>query len=219
MRFVFRSGLLFLIVALSACTSAETNPPRSATEQMLISTAADRAADQLVLGIPQKTPVFVDASNFEGYDSKYAVAALHASLLKQGARLVDDKKKAKVILEVRAGALSTDKRDTLIGTPSFTIPIPFAASGVEFPQIALYKSSTQQGVAKFASAAYDAKSGSMVQVDEPFYGLAHRTRYTVLLFFSWTENEAVPEDHHDIVVQKGREQLFSSKGKKKNPKP
>jgi hypothetical protein len=194
--------VILLTLALAACaTQTETNPPRSATEELLISTAADRAAAKLALTIPPKTPVFVDAVNFDGTDSKYAIGAIRDSLLKQGVYLVDDKKKANTIIEIRSGALSTDKKDLLVGIPSFTIPIPFAASGIPFPKIALYESDNQEGVAKFAFTGEDAKTGKLLQSESPQYGFAHNTKKTVLVFVSWTDNDTLPEEDKDMVTR------------------
>ena len=48
-------------VVLSACASTtETNPGRTATEQLLLARAADRAAEGLILPIPQGARIFVD---------------------------------------------------------------------------------------------------------------------------------------------------------------
>jgi hypothetical protein len=197
-----RTFIVLLPLILAACsTTNETNPPRSATEQLLISTAADRAAEKLALTIPPKTPVFIDAATFDGIDSKYAIGAIRASMLKQGVYFVDDRKKAKTIIEIRAGALSTDKDQFLVGIPSFNIPVPFAASGLGFPEIALYKSDTQKGVAKFAFIGYDAKTGKPVQVEDPQYGFSHNTKQTVLIFVNWTDNDALPEEDKDTVTR------------------
>jgi hypothetical protein len=199
-----RSLLLFvLLLSLADCTTAnETNPPRSATEQLLISTAADRAAEKLALTIPPKTPVFIDGATFEGTDSKYAMGAIRASMLKQGVYFVDDRKKAKTIIEVRAGALSTDKKSFLVGIPSFNIPVPFASTGVGFPEIALYKSDEQKGVAKFAFIGYDNKTGKPVQIEDPQYGFSHVDKQTVLIFVNWTDNDTLPEENKDYLSQK-----------------
>lgn len=67
--------LLGLVLAAGACTTRkESNPPRTATEQLLISAAADRAAEKMNLDMPPDSKVFVDSSNIEGLDSKYAIA-------------------------------------------------------------------------------------------------------------------------------------------------
>src|SRR5882757_9584189 len=77
--------LTFSLLMLSACTTTLTsNPARTATEELLISTAAERAASHIVLQIPPETVVFIDNSNFEGTDSKYAIAAIRNSFLRQG---------------------------------------------------------------------------------------------------------------------------------------
>ena len=53
---------ILLCVAFSAgcTTSRSTAPLRTASEQLLLSAAADRAAAQLSLGIPKGTRIFVD---------------------------------------------------------------------------------------------------------------------------------------------------------------
>ncbi len=191
---------LILCIALAGCTTIkETNPARTATEELLISTAADRAAAKLALQIPKNAKTFVDASYFEGTDSKYATGAIRGSLLQQGVKLADDKKTADIIIEIRAGALSTDQKETLVGIPSFTVPVPFASSGLTTPEIAFYKAEEQKGVAKFAANAYNAQGwGLGTPQQDAEYGYSHNTKHTVLIFFSWDDNDAVPKED-DIV--------------------
>ncbi|WP_395018515.1 DUF6655 family protein [Dongia sp.] len=186
-----------LAVLLSACTTTrETEPQRTATEQLLISTAADRAADSIVLNLGPERRAFLDATNFEGFDGKYAIAAIRSSLLKKGTRMVAEKKDADTIIEIRSGALSIDKSETLVGIPSFDIPIPLAGD-LGTPQVALYKSEEQQGVAKFAATAYDAKDGRFLGESAPPLGRSKIKRQVVLIV-SWIEDdvhgkEAAPE--------------------------
>lgn len=195
-RRIFIAG--FCLLSLAGCsTQVESNPARTATEQMLISTAADRAARKLCTNLPAKGRVFVDASNFEGTDGKYAIGAIRAVLLQKGAALVDDRKKAETIIEIRSGALSTDQKSLLIGIPAFTIPLPLASGGLPIPEIAFYKDSEQKGVAKFAAIAYTAKDGNMLAVQEPQYGLSHNTDYTVLFFISWKSNDATAKEEEE----------------------
>ena len=177
-----------LAVLLSGCvTERETDPPRTATEQLLISTAADRAAESLTLDLGPQRKAFLDATNFEGLDGKYAIAAIRSSLLKKGTRFVGDKKDADTIIEIRAGALSIDKHDMLVGIPSVDIPIPLAGQ-FGTPEIALYKSEEQEGVAKFAATAYDAKDGRFLGESTPPLGRS-QIKKRVLLVVSWTEDD------------------------------
>lgn len=185
--------LLTIVLGVAGCTTArETNPKRTATEQLLISTAVDHAADQLNLGLPKGMKVFLDTQYFEGTDQKYAISAIRDRLLKQGARLVADKGNADAVVEIRAGALSVDEDTTLFGIPSFDIPIPLSGP-LKFPEIALYKKYRRIGVAKFAMTGYDAKQGNIKASSGPDYGYSHRTKWTVLVFISWTKDDLIPE--------------------------
>jgi hypothetical protein len=173
---------------LPGCTTGrQTDPPRTATEQLLISTAADRAAASIALDLGPERKCFLDATNFEGLDGKYAIAAIRSSLLKKGTRFVGDKKDADTIVEIRSGALSIDKHDTLVGIPSVDIPIPLAGN-FGTPEIALYKSEAQEGIAKFAATAYDAKDGRFLGESTPPLGRSKIQRQ-VLLIVSWIEDD------------------------------
>lgn len=183
-----------LLLALAGCTTERaTQPARTATEQLLISTAADRAAQQLSLQLPKDARVYVDASNFEAIDGKYALGAIKAELLRRGARLVADQKAADVIVEPRSGALSIDESTAIVGIPQFDIPIP-AAGNLTFPEIALFKKEEKQGIAKFAALAYDAKTGNLVSASSPDFGFSHKTQWVVALFVSWNTNDLIPEE-------------------------
>jgi hypothetical protein len=177
-----------LVALLSGCTtSRETEPQRTATEQLLISTAADRAAAAMVLELGPDRKCFLDATNFEGIDGKYAVAAIRSSLLKKGTRFVPDEKQADTIIEVRSGALSIDKHETLVGIPSIEIPIPLAGN-FGTPEVAFYKSEEREGIAKFAATAYDAKDGDFLGESAPPLGRS-KIKRQVVLFVSWIEDD------------------------------
>src|SRR5262249_28515056 len=103
-----------LLALLAGCTiTRDTLPQRSATEQLMISAAADRAAAQLAVKLKPKSKVFLDASNFEGYDSKYAIGAITEQVLEHGGRLMPERKDADVVVAIRSGALSIDEANHL----------------------------------------------------------------------------------------------------------
>jgi len=117
------SALLLSAVLVAGCTTARsTAPARTASEQPLISAAADRAASQLSLSIPKGTRVFVDTRYFQGYDDGYAIAAIRTQMLKSGLMVVDDRPQAEAVVMVSSGALSTDQKSPLIGLPQLTVP-------------------------------------------------------------------------------------------------
>ena len=137
---------------MAGCTDVRrTQPERAAGEQLLISTAADKAAEKLDFGYVAGMAVFVRTANFEGYDEGYAISRIRQSLLQQGARLAES-------------------QNLLIGIPSLTLPIPTTES-VVFPELALLKEDDRTGIAKFAAIATDVETGALIGTSGPVYGL------------------------------------------------
>jgi hypothetical protein len=201
MHIVTRSGAflpatltLLGALALSSCTTMrESAPDRTAREQLLISTAADRAAEKLNLKIPAGTRLFVDPQFVEGTDSKYAVAAVRDRLLRNGARLMEKREQADAVVEVRAGALSMDEQQMLVGIPSWDVPVPLAGGAFKIPEVAFYKEKERVGIAKLAATSYAVADGKLIDSSGPQFGYAHEFEKTVLLFLTWRSTD-VPEE-------------------------
>lgn len=170
------TGLLAIPLAvLALCTGCtetrRSDPERTAVEQLLLSTAVDRAVDEVTLNVPKGTKVFVDASRFEAYDKAYAISAFRDRVLESGANLVSQLNDAQVIVEIRSGALSTDGTKTIIGIPAFDVPIPLAGD-LSLPELSLASRKQRLGVAKVAYTAYWRESGALADRTEPVQGVA-----------------------------------------------
>ena len=187
------AGCVAVFALIGCTTERSSSPTRTATEQLLISTAADRAARNLALQMPRGKKLYIDTSNFDGTDGKYAISAIKAELLRRGGRLVLDRDQADAIVEVSSGALSIDESSAIVGIPEFSIPIP-AAGNLTFPEIALFKKQERQGVAKFAAFGYDARTGALLAAAQPDYGYSHTTQWVAALFISWNTSDIIPED-------------------------
>src|SRR3546814_13847409 len=75
--FPIPAAVILAALGVGACaTERESSPPRTATEQLMISAAADRAADKLALDIQKGARIFIDATHFEGIEGKYAARSL-----------------------------------------------------------------------------------------------------------------------------------------------
>jgi hypothetical protein len=172
---------------MSPRTSA---PARTATEQLLLSTAADRTVKQMDLSTLKGRKVLLDATNFDGTDKAYAIGALAARLNQQGALLVEDKKEAEAIAAIRAGALSIDGGNFLIGIPTMALPTPFGIT-LQLPEIALFKKVAQIGIAKFALDAREAASGKHVLSAGPLSGSSYYSLWTIL--FVTFDTTDIPE--------------------------
>lgn len=185
-------AMFIMAVAMCGCTTTrESSPTRTATEQLLISAAADRAAEKLTLDVLPGSSVYVDASYFDAEDGRYAISAIRERMLTQGARLAPDRASADMVVEIRAGALSIDENGVLVGMPGFEVPLPLSGP-VALPEIAFFKKENRIGVAKFAATAYDPETGRLADATGPQYGFSHQTHWVVLLLVSWTTSDIMP---------------------------
>ena len=169
-----------LLVPLVGCTSVEeTLPDRTATEQSLLSTAAQRSLDQMTIKGVSDRAVYLDTENLEAYDAGYVVAGTHQLLLRSGARVVSDESDADMIAELRSGALSIDKKETLIGFPETGLGLPTVFE-IRLPQLALFASNKQDSLAKFALTIRDHASGRYVGATNVQLGRAYVYDYSIL---------------------------------------
>ncbi len=184
---------LLLVVTLVGCSSfRDTYPPRSAAEQVLLSTAADRAIEHLPGRWMRGKAFYVDDSRLEAYDKAYVVQRVREAVLEAGGRLVGDRQDAAVVLEVASGGLSIDTGGFLLGLPQITIPVPFGAQGVTLPELALFKIESRVGKAKLLFSAVDAATGERLAPVPVTYGRATR-RFWWFFFVGPFESSDIPE--------------------------
>lgn len=170
--------VLALSMMLAGCaTMRESYPTRTATEQLLISDAAEDAAAQLKLKIPTTRKCFLDTTNFEGVDAKYAVSAIRQKLMEQGIAIMETRDEADTVIEMRAGALSIDSKGRQITLPG--LPIDKIIPGLGSATPLSYNQWTQkidEGIAKISAFAYDRKTGHLLTVAETVVGHSKRRR-------------------------------------------
>lgn len=185
---------LALVVFGAGCTQTTlTAPQRSATEQLLLSTAADRALGCTNLAQFDGKKVFVDGNYLDSYDSKYVLGAIRDVLNRSGALLVGNQTNSDFVVEPRSGALSIDSADTLIGVPSSGVPVPLAGT-VSIPELALYKSQRQYSLAKLALLAYETHSGKHYYSSGPLIGHAYNHHYRFIGFVTFNTTD-IPAKH------------------------
>jgi hypothetical protein len=190
-----------LVLFGTGCITQEvTSPPRSATEQLLLSTAADRAMAGVNLSMFDGKSIYLDFTYFDSYDSKYAEGEIRDALSRAGAILAPDIKSADVIIEPRSGVYSADTNSTFFGIPSIPLPVPSTAEIPVFPSIAFYQRSEQISYAKFALLAYSKKTRAHIYSSGPLDGNAYNT-YRAILFVSWWRSD-VPEKNKGKRKQK-----------------
>lgn len=182
--------LLLSLLASGCATTDETNPPRSVSEQLLLSTAADRAVTNADFTVFAGKKVYCDATYFDSYDSKYALGTIRDALSSAGALLVDNVTNSDVIVQARSGGLSTDSSDSLVGIPKMGMPVPLAGS-LSIPELPFYKSQKQYSIAKFELLAYNTKTRQHFYSSGPLVGRAYNNNHAIF-FISWNTTD-IPE--------------------------
>jgi hypothetical protein len=151
--------MLPLLAVLVGCgTTRMSDSKRTATEQLLVSQAIDRAVMRIDVRPLAGRSVFLDASFMDDVDdSKYATSALRHQLMASGCLLAKDRDTAEVVVEARAGAIGTDRNAVLLGIPATSVTLK--GNETSTPEVVLAKRSEQRGVAKLSVYAYERESG------------------------------------------------------------
>lgn len=147
-----------------------TTSSQSATEQLLLSNAVDKAVSQIDFGILGGQRVYLDTQYLkhvkgQGFvNADYVVSSLRQQLVAAGCLLQDDKDNADFIVEPRVGALGTNAHEVVYGLPqnnSVNRTINTAASMVPtvpavppLPELALGKKNSHISASKIAVFAY-----------------------------------------------------------------
>jgi hypothetical protein len=126
-----------------------TETPRSATEQLLLSGAVQRAVAKLEWPDIAGRPVTVETVSLNDSDAPYLNAVAEARARKLGARVVQ-RDEAEMVLVVLAGSLGTASRQATFGVPS--LPTPF---GVTTPELPIVSALKQRGYVGLRLVAYD----------------------------------------------------------------
>ena len=159
---------------LAGCgTTRSSDTIRTATEQLLISDAIDRAVQTVNFEPLRGQTVFLDDQRLaDVVDRNYLVSTLRQHLLASGCLLRDKRDDADFVVEARAGAVGTDRNDLLFGVPSMNVPqiMPLQPVPAAIPEIPFAKRRDQHGIAKIAVFAYHRESGVPVWQS----GLAHQ---------------------------------------------
>lgn len=155
-----------IVLALTGCgTTRSTDSARTATEQLLISDAIDRAVQTIDFAPLRGQTVYLDDSKLEGVvDKNYLVSTLRQHVLASGCTLKNNRNEADFIVEARAGAVGTDRNDLLFGIPATNVPqlVPLQGVPTAIPEVPLAKRLDQRGIAKISMFAYHRETGRPV---------------------------------------------------------
>jgi len=156
---MFRTLLILSAAWCLGCTSVrETQPERTATEQLIMSGAVIDAAAQIQSESIKGKKVALDVTYLKSVDVEFTKGELRDRLLQLGALLVVDPAEAEVIVEARSGGLGIDESKTNIGIPPIPIPVP-AVGTFQTPSLYVYKYHRQEGKSAIALTGIDVVTG------------------------------------------------------------
>jgi len=150
------------LICAGCGTTRQSDTPRTGIEQLLISTAVDQVLQQVDFSPLAGRNVYVESRYLDCVDKNYIVASVRHHLLLAGARLKEKRDQADVVLELRAGAVGTDREDLLIGLNK--LPLPQTQQlilPVALPDAPLITKSAQKATVKLGMVAYDARTGQL----------------------------------------------------------
>lgn len=164
MRLYTSVAIALLAGLATGCVNKQrmTEPARSVGEQLLLSTAIDRALDELDMEAIRRlrgVKVFLSEQYLKSLDQEYLIGSLRDLLFSNGVLVVDDVTQAQMIVEVRSGANSLDTAAVTFGiAEDQALPNPLTGAPVALPELAFFKKENSFSVAKVSLVAYRADS-------------------------------------------------------------
>ena len=178
----YKAGQILVLLLLAGCSSRTvSNTPRTAIEQLLLSTAIDNALSKVQIAELKGKKAVVDFSNLQSYDAEYLKSAVRARIAENGSVIVEKREEADYLVEVSCGGLGNEYKDTIFGIPALPVP----GSPMTLPELALWKTVEQDGISKLLITIYS--EGKVVSTNH-YYGKAERDE----TFFLWMRSQ--PKD-------------------------
>jgi hypothetical protein len=213
-----RPSLLAILLALplaAGCVGEirATTTTRTSTEQLLISTAAERAIARFAAVEKELKGkrVVIDDSRYESYDKPYVVGALRHYLSEHGARLetlgpgqaAKDLPIPDRVVEVRNGGLGINDKSWGLGIPSFPLPLPNTTLVTKTPALYLIYRDKQEGWAKLQLWIFDPAKEAYVAASDDLWGRSYLTRWTFLFVGPFDfSNDIYPSEEKVKVAKK-----------------
>lgn len=182
---IFAFALTVLGNGCATTKYTDTETPRGATEQLLLSTAAERSATRIKVPDFHGVPLYLEVTGFTK-DAEFAKETVASELLARGAVIVTEAAKATYTVKILVQAFGTDQKEWFLGIPAMTAIVPI-------PEIALFKRRRQTARSRLRYTVIDTRTGRIVGQAQEAEGKTTSIRWTVLFFtFKWSDGAAQP---------------------------
>jgi len=158
------AAILVGLACVGCGTTKWTDTTRTATEQLLLSDSMERAVSRIDFRSIAGKKVYLDTTPIASTtDNAYLASLIRQHMLASGAILKEKREEADYIVELRAGAVGTDRHDLLFGVPALTLPVaPVPGVPSQIPEIPLVKRTDQRAVSKISVFVYNRSTGRIV---------------------------------------------------------
>lgn len=192
---------LATVVQVGCSTRRVTTTGRTAVEQLLLSTAVDKALEKLDLPMVKGKKIFLDFSNLKATDGEYLQVALRAKMAREGSILAGAADGADYVIEVASGAMAMEDTSLLIGMPA----LPMPQSPVALPEVPLYKTVEQTAILKLMLFVHE--KGEFVASDQ-YFARSDRDETSLMWYrFHRKDDVRVNWEHADARLAKKRQAL------------
>ena len=185
---VLCATLCALLHVASGCAfSSRVKTPRSSWEQILATTAIDRALEQVEWPEVDGKSVFVEVGPpGDVLDDLYLQRSIEVILANRGAQIAKNVESAEYRLSCLVGAIGLDISGRFLGfrggSGGILLPIPV-------PELALYKNTLRRGFAKTEIYLVDLETNTVVHHSGPVEGATRRRSKTYFFFFETRESD------------------------------
>jgi hypothetical protein len=188
LRFLVTIAVLCVLlhVASGCAFSTRVETPRSSWEQILATTAIDRALAQVDWPEVDGKSIYVEVGPpGDVLDDLYLQRRIEVTLVDRGALVVRDPESAKYVLSCLVGAIGLDISGRFLGLQgSAGGVIPFT-----IPELALYKNTLRRGFAKTEIYLVDLETDAIVHHSGPVEGSAFRRSQTYFFVFETRKSD------------------------------
>ncbi|MFM7072991.1 MAG: DUF6655 family protein, partial [Planctomycetota bacterium] len=174
--------MISVLVALAGMAGCGSTKSRTASEQLLMSDAVDRAVSQIdfrdMAGqkvffetkylVNTRDPLFPANQKGLGFvNAEYIISSLRQQMVTADLRLQDKVDDADFVVEARIGAVGFDSTEVVYGIPA-SAPLSSAATTISgtpvptIPEISFARKNIQLGAAKVGVFAYDRRTRTPV---------------------------------------------------------
>lgn len=157
----FFASAATLALCVGCGTTKFSDTGRTATEQLLISSAMEQVVDEYDYSRLAGLKVFLKIAN-SATDADYLKSLLRQQLAANGVFIKDSQDDADYILEVAPGTVGTNRYEMMYGIPETSIPSIGTIEATSIPEFALIKRTDQKAQVKLLMWAYNKQTGAIV---------------------------------------------------------